>query len=55
MNIQMASDEYAQALKLGQKEYKDLTSAGKPAHPAVLDELLPDAAAETVVDVGFVE
>ena len=55
MNVQMASDEYAQALKLGQKEYKDLTSAGKPAHPAVLDELLPDAAAETVVDVGFVE
>ena len=55
MNTQMATDEYAQALKAGQKEYRELTAAGKPAHPAVLDELLPENAAETVVDVGLVD
>ena len=55
MNMQMATDEYAQALKAGQKEYKDLTAAGRPAHPAVLDELLPENTAETVVDVGLIE
>ena len=55
MNTQMATDEYIQALKAGQKEYKELTAAGKPAHPAVLDELLPENTAETVVDVGLIE
>ena len=55
MNTQMATDEYAQALKAGQKEYRELTAAGKPAHPAVQDELLPENAAETVVDVGLVD
>ena len=55
MNTQMATDEYVQALKAGQKEYKELSAAGKPAHPAVLDELLPENAAETVVDVGLIE
>ena len=55
MNTQTAADEYIQALKAGQKEYKELSAAGKPTHPAVLDELLPENAAETVVDVGFVE
>ena len=48
MNTQMATDEYVQALKAGQKEYKELSAAGKPTHPAVLDELLPENAAETV-------
>ena len=55
MNTQMATDEYAQALKAGQKEYKDLVAAGRNPHPAVLDELLPENTAETVVDVGLVE
>ena len=55
MNMQMATDEYAHALKAGQKEYRDLTAAGRPAHPAVLDELLPENSAETVVDVGLIE
>ena len=38
MNLQAAIDEYSQALRLGQKEYRELTAAGKPVHPAVLDE-----------------
>lgn len=55
MNMQMATEEYVQALKAGQKEYKDLVAAGHDPHPAVLDELLPENAAETVVEVGLVE
>ena len=55
MTVQTAVDEYAQALRAGQKEYKELLAAGRPTHPAVLDELLPENGAETVVDVGLVE
>ena len=55
MNAQTAMDEYQLALRAGQKEYKDLIAAGRSPHPAVLDELLPDNAAETVVEVGLVE
>lgn len=52
---QTVLDEYAQALKLGQKEYRELVMAGKPPYPAVLDEILPENGVETVVDVGLVE
>ena len=55
MSIQLAAQEYAQALRKGQKEYRELLMAGKPAHPAVLEELLPEVAAEMVQDVGLVE
>ena len=55
MLSQTALDEYSQALRLGQKEYRELVMAGKDAHPAVLDEILPEIATETVVDVGLVE
>lgn len=55
MISQTAVDEYAQALKAGQKEYKELVAAGRSPYPAVLDELLPENSAETVVDVGLVE
>ena len=41
MNSQVALDEYAQALRLGQKEYRELLMAGKEPHPAVLDDILP--------------
>lgn len=52
---QSAMEEYTQALKLGLKEYRELTMAGKNAHPAVLDEILPSISTEAVVDVGLVE
>ncbi len=55
MNTQTAIDEYAQALRQGQKEYRELLMAGKPPHPAVLDEILPEIATESVVDLGLVE
>lgn len=37
MLTQMAMDEYAQAQKLGQKEYRELVAAGKSPAPLVLD------------------
>lgn len=55
MDIIEARDEYARALKAGQKEYKELLSADKNPHPAVLDDILPAESAKNVIDVGFVE
>ena len=55
MNIQLASEEYTQALRKGQKEYRELLMAGKSANPLVLDEILPDNNDYPVVDVGLVE
>nr|MBQ8244586.1 BMP family ABC transporter substrate-binding protein [Oscillospiraceae bacterium] len=55
MNVQLALEEYNQALRQGQKEYRELVMAGKPAHPAVLDELLPENNDYPVVDLGLME
>ncbi len=55
MISQTAPDEYNQALRLGQKEYRELLMAGKSPHPAVLDEIHPESATDTVVDVGLIE
>ena len=55
MSREIALDEYAQALRQGQKEYRELLMAGKSPHPAVLDEILGDKFPETVVDVGTLE
>ena len=55
MNLQAAIDEYSQALRLGQKEYRELTAAGKPVHPAVLDDILPENSASVIVDLGLQE
>ena len=50
-----ATEEYAQALKQGQREAKELAALGKNPNPEVLDEILQDNMAETVVDVGLTE
>ena len=55
MTRQMALEEFSQALRQGQKEYKEYTSANKHPHPLVLDEILPDSATQSVVEVGLVE
>ena len=55
MDIIEAREEYSRALKAGQKEYKELLSAGKDPNPAVLDDILPAESIKTVVDVGLVE
>ena len=55
MNSQTALDEYAHALRLGQKEYRELLMAGKEPHPAVLDDILPGFSTESVFSVGLVD
>ena len=55
MNIQLAKEEYAQALRLGHKEYRENIMAGRSGGPAVLDEILPGIDGETVQDIGLVE
>ncbi len=55
MSTDVALDEYSQALRLGQKEYRDLLMAGKEPHPAVLDEILPELSTETVLNIGLVD
>ena len=55
MNNQTALDEYSQALRLGQKEYRELLMAGKHPHPEVLDEILPELATESIFQVGLVD
>ena len=55
MSTEAALDEYSHALRLGQKEYRELTMAGKSPHPAVLDEILPELSTETVLPIGVVD
>ena len=55
MSVQSATEEYALALRQGQKEYRELLMTNRSPHPAVLDDILPEGSAETVVDVGLVE
>ena len=55
MSIQEAVDEYHQALKQGQKEYRELVMAGHPAHPLVLDDILPENNDYPVQDLGLLE
>ena len=55
MYRQEAREEYEQALRLGQRELKSLTAAGKNPYPQVLDEILESGKTESVWDVGLVE
>ena len=55
MNRTEALDEYTRALRLGQKEYKELLSAKREPYPAVLDDILTDLPAEATQRVGLME
>ena len=55
MSTQAALEEYALALRKGQKEYRELLMSGRKPHPAVLDDLLPESGTEQIQDVGLVE
>ena len=46
MGRQEALNQYAYALSLGKKEYKERVNRGKNPHPAILDELIDETAAE---------
>ena len=55
MNRTEAFDEYARALRAGQREYKELVSAGREPYPKVLDEILTDTPTGSTQNVGLVE
>ena len=55
MSIQTAKDEYIRAQHMGQREIRELQSAGKPTSPAVLDDILPDLSLTSVQEIGLVE
>ena len=55
MSTTQAREEYLKAQKMGLKELKECTSAGKPTNPAVLDEILPSAGDDIYKDIGLVE
>ena len=55
MYRQEAREEYTRALRMGQKEYKERSMAGKDPYPAVLDEVLGDIPKEGIQTVPLVE
>jgi basic membrane lipoprotein Med (substrate-binding protein (PBP1-ABC) superfamily) len=55
VNRTEALDEYGRALRLGQKEFKELLSAKQEPYPAVLDDILTDLTTEVTQSVGLVE
>ena len=55
MSLQAARDEYNLALRQGQKEYRELTAAGRSPFPAVLDDIIDLTSADAVQDIGLVE
>ena len=50
-----AIEEYAQAVKQGQKEVKEFAALGKQTNPKVLDEILGDVGYDTEQNVGLVD
>ena len=54
MSRKEAVEEYAKALKEGQKEYKERLQKGMETNPVVLDEILGEDVAESCIDVGLV-
>ena len=50
-----AMEEYAKALKLGQKEVRECRAKNRPVNPEVLHQLIGDVAADRSVRVGLAE
>ena len=55
MYRQEAREEYLQAQRLGQREYKLAVAAGEEPYLAVLDEILEDRSTDIVKEMGLVE
>ncbi len=55
MDFVEVKEEYAAAMRRGQKEYKEALASGKHPHPLVLDDILGENATNTVHDIGIVE
>ncbi|MFR3289509.1 MAG: hypothetical protein ACLTSG_04105 [Lachnospiraceae bacterium] len=54
MNQSEATVQYAQALKAGQKTYKDCVLTGRYPYLQILDEILDDSMVAGVVDLGVI-
>ena len=55
MDLLEIKEEYASALRRGQKEYKECLAAGAHPNPIVLDEILGENATNTVQEIGLVD
>ena len=55
MNRSEAVEEYAKALKLGQREVRECQARGRPVNPEVLHQVAGELAADKSVSVGLVE
>lgn len=55
MSHQEAIDQYHQALKLGQKCYRDLVHQGQYPYPQVLDEILDESMIARRMDLGVMD
>lgn len=50
-----ATEEYAKALKLGQKEVRECRAKNRPVNPGVLHQLVGDVVADRSIRVGLVD
>lgn len=55
MGVQQAQEEYALALRAGQKEYKTLLAEGRDPYPQVLDTLLEGRIGDSIEELGVIE
>ena len=55
MSRMEALEEYAKALKLGQKEARECQQKNRPVNPEVLHQVVGDLAADRSIRVGLVE
>ena len=55
MKYQTANDQYLNAMRKGQKEYRDLIMAGKDPNPPVLDELPGMDSSLSVQELGYMD
>ena len=55
MATQETYQQYSKSLKLGQKEIKELSAAGKDPYPLVLCDILPNLESSVCQDIGLVE
>jgi len=51
---QEAIEQYAKALKAGNREHKELSAVGKNPYPIVLDQILPEGKSDIYQDIGLV-
>ena len=55
MSLAEASAQYAQALKVGQKTYKECVLEGRYPYLQILDEILTDSMVAGRVDMGVID